>query len=92
VSACASSNEAIAYGIEDWTTEAALFALIVAAWTDPSCREEVAATVSGRFLEAVEANRKRTVTILESMAELVRITPDMPDEVIGMAKDVIAAG
>ena len=83
---------AIAYGIEDWTTEAALFALIVAAWTDPSCREEVAATVSGRFLEAVEANRKRTVTILESMAELVRITPDMPDEVIGMAKDVIAAG
>ena len=80
----------IAYGIEDWTTEAALFALIVAAWTDPSCREEVAVAVSGRFLDAVEASRKRTVTILESLAELVRITPDMPDEVIDLAKDVIA--
>lgn len=48
--------------------------------------------MSGRFLEAVEANRKRTVTILGSMAELVRITPDMPDDVISVAKDVIAAG
>ncbi len=35
------------WGVEDWITEAALFALVTAAWVDPSVRSDVAAG-SGR--------------------------------------------
>ena len=67
----------IAWGVEDWTTEAALFALVTAAWVDPSCRDEVAAVVGDRFVAALRASRDRVVTILGSLAILVRITPQI---------------
>jgi tetratricopeptide (TPR) repeat protein len=80
----------IAYGAEDWTTEAALFALTVAAWADPSCRVEVREVVGRRFLDAVTDNRERVVTIVDSLAHLARMTPDMPDELLNLAKDFLA--
>ena len=58
----------VAWGVEDWTTEAALFALTVAAWLDPACRVEVCDTVGRRFLAAVQASRTRAVTIRDSLA------------------------
>ncbi|HEX6499125.1 MAG TPA: tetratricopeptide repeat protein [Micromonosporaceae bacterium] len=79
----------IAYGVEDWTTEAALFALTVAAWIDPSCRDEVRETVGHRFCDAAAAASGRVVTILYSLAELVRIVPGMLPEVVALAKDVL---
>jgi tetratricopeptide (TPR) repeat protein len=81
----------IAYGMEDWTTETALFALTVAAWTDPECRAQVRDVVGRRFVDAVRESRDRAVTIVDSLAQLARITPGMPDEVIGLANDVLAA-
>jgi tetratricopeptide (TPR) repeat protein len=81
----------VAFGVEDWTVEAALFALTVAAWLDPACRQEVRDTVGQRFLSAVEASRVRPVTILPSLAAVVRIVPGMPREVTELAEKVLEA-
>ncbi|GAA0745390.1 hypothetical protein GCM10010199_74420 [Dactylosporangium roseum] len=78
----------IAFGVEDWTTEAACFALAVAAWLDPACRAEVAGTVGRRFVTAVEASRRRPVTIRGSLAEIVLMTPEMVPEVTALAREV----
>ncbi|NUO57861.1 MAG: tetratricopeptide repeat protein [Hamadaea sp.] len=80
----------IAYGIEDWTTEVALFALVVAAWLDPDCRDEVRELVGRRFLDAVEATQHRPVTILASLAALAQLTPGMVAEVTSLAREILA--
>ncbi|NUR69781.1 MAG: tetratricopeptide repeat protein [Hamadaea sp.] len=80
----------IAYGVEDWTTEAALFALVVAAWLDPGCRTEVGELVGRRFLAATEASQQRPVTILSSLAHLVRLVPDVNPELGRLADTVLA--
>ncbi|MER7279396.1 tetratricopeptide repeat protein [Dactylosporangium sp. NPDC000244] len=81
---------AIAYGLEDWTTESALFALVVAAWLDPACRPEVRDTVGRRFLAAMQQSRTRVVTIRESLAALVLATPDMVPELSALARDLLS--
>lgn len=81
----------LAFGIEDWITEAALFALVTNAWLDPSCRDEVRDTVGTRFVAAVQASRHRVVTILDSLAALCLVTPAMVDEVTSLAEDVLAS-
>ncbi|MEN3613969.1 tetratricopeptide repeat protein [Plantactinospora sp. ZYX-F-223] len=63
------------WGVEDWVTEAALFALVTAAWVDPSVRTEVARVAAGRFGDAVEVAQRRPVTVLRSLAQLVLATP-----------------
>jgi tetratricopeptide (TPR) repeat protein len=79
----------IAYGIEDWTVEAALFALTVSAWFDPACRDEVRDLVGRRFVAAADAGRDRVVTILPSLACLVQIVPGMTPEVTSLAEEVL---
>jgi tetratricopeptide (TPR) repeat protein len=81
----------IAFGIEDWTTDAALFAMVVAAWLDPSARADVADAVTARFDALREADRRRDVTIMESVADLVLITPGMPAAVRDTARAVLDA-
>ncbi|MEV0568471.1 tetratricopeptide repeat protein [Dactylosporangium sp. NPDC050588] len=78
----------LAWGVEDWTTEAALFALTVAAWLDPACRVEVCDTVGRRFLAAVRASRTRAVTIRDSLSALVRIVPGMVPDMLALAAEV----
>jgi hypothetical protein len=77
-------------GVEDWVTDAALFALVVAAWADPAARGEVAAVVAQRFGDALAASRQRMVTIVESLAHLVLATPEMEPGVRSCARDLIA--
>ncbi len=55
----------------DRVTEAALFALIVSAWVDPSARADVAAIVAGRLTEVAARPGARSV------AELALATPDL---------------
>ena len=55
----------------DRVTEAALFALIVAAWIDPSARADVAAVVTGRLAEAAGRPGARSV------AEMALATPGL---------------
>ncbi|WP_067497269.1 lipopolysaccharide assembly protein LapB [Actinoplanes sp. TFC3] len=81
----------LAFGLEDWITEAALYALVVAAWVEPGCREEVRETVATRFLDAVQSSQHRVVTILDSLALLVLITPDMVPAVTSLANEVLSA-
>jgi tetratricopeptide (TPR) repeat protein len=55
----------------DRVTEAALFALIVAAWVDPAARADVAVLVTGRLHEVASRPGARSV------AELALATPDL---------------
>jgi tetratricopeptide (TPR) repeat protein len=58
----------------DRVTEAALFALVVTAWIDPSARADVAAIVTGRLTEVTARPGARSV------AELALATPDLEPE------------
>lgn len=69
----------VAYGVEDWTTEAALFGLAVAAWVQPACRAQVAQIVADRFQRARAAMGQHVVTILPGLASLVLIVPGVDE-------------
>jgi tetratricopeptide (TPR) repeat protein len=76
-------------GPEDWVTEAAGFALIATAWQHPPAREDVQALMVRRLVDALAAYRKREVTILGSLCQLVLITPQLADESATLARDVL---
>jgi hypothetical protein len=63
----------LAFGVEDWVADAALFALVTAAYQEPERREEVRQLVRARLDAAAAANR--LVTIEESLAQLMIVTP-----------------
>jgi hypothetical protein len=63
----------LAFGVEDWVADAALFALVTVAYREPYLREEVRRLVRARLDAAVAANRP--VTIEESLAQLMIVTP-----------------
>ncbi|MGI5243808.1 hypothetical protein [Dactylosporangium sp. CA-139066] len=66
----------LAFGVEDWVSDAALFALVTAAYREPAVRPEVRRLVRAR-LDAGRAARRagRNVTIGRSLAELMLVTP-----------------
>ncbi|MFI7578059.1 hypothetical protein [Micromonospora sp. NPDC049497] len=69
----------LAFGVEDWVTDAALFALVTAAYREPDLRPEVRQLVRARLDAVVAANRP--VTIEESLAQLMIVTPGCrPDD------------
>ena len=76
-------------GVEDWAADAAANALVVAAWTDPACRADVAEIIGARFAAAGQARIKRQVTIAESLAHLVLATPEMPQSAVSAAAALI---
>ncbi|GAB2490338.1 tetratricopeptide repeat protein [Nocardiopsis aegyptia] len=80
----------LAFGPEDWVTEAALFALVALAWTHPDDRADIAGLVTDRFHAAVEAAGSRPVTILDSIAHLVLATPEVEERVRAFAREVLA--
>jgi hypothetical protein len=79
----------IVNGVEDWTTDAAMFALVTAAWLDPLTRSDVAAVVSLRFEGVRKAMRRRPVTIASSVATLVLLTPGIDDALRRDARDLV---
>jgi hypothetical protein len=80
----------LAYGVEDWVTEAALFGLAVAAWADPGCRAEVAQTVSDRYRQAARAADQHVVTILAGLSQLLLIVPGVSQDLRSHARSVVA--
>jgi tetratricopeptide (TPR) repeat protein len=82
----------LATGVEDWTTDAALNAMAVAAWVDPAIREDVANLVGHRFLHALRAYQEREVTIVHSLAQLALVTPGMISDVTDLARSVLRDG
>jgi tetratricopeptide (TPR) repeat protein len=81
----------IVNGVEDWTTDAATFALVTAAWLDPLARTDVATLVSRRFAAVRKAMRHRPVSIANSMASLVLLTPGIDETVRRHARQLLAA-
>ncbi|HZM77520.1 MAG TPA: hypothetical protein VFC19_17515 [Candidatus Limnocylindrales bacterium] len=81
----------LAYGVEDWITEAALYALVTAAWVDPACRSDVAAMVEERYLMMRQSAETRPLTIGVSVAQLVYLTPGMPSKTLNQAVALTAA-
>ncbi|MCW2503252.1 MAG: tetratricopeptide repeat-containing protein, partial [Actinomycetia bacterium] len=69
----------LAFGIEDWVTEAALFALVATAWVQPKVRSDVAAIVTDRLSAAAVDLRYREVPIAGSLAQLALVTPGLPE-------------
>ncbi len=78
----------LADGPEDWVTEAACNALVVTAWADPIARADVANLLAHRFLTAAEAQRERSVTIVDSLAWLALACPAMHPEVARLARRI----
>lgn len=81
----------LAFGPEDWVSDAALFALVATAWLVPDVRDDVAELVAQRFLDAVTAYRTREVTLLRSLSDLVLATPRMPRQIAELARERLAA-
>jgi tetratricopeptide (TPR) repeat protein len=77
-------------GPEDWVCDAALNAMVAAAWADPEVRQDVAIAVANRFLDAVEIASHRQMSILDSLAHLTLATPQLPTgEVVSLARRVL---
>ena len=81
----------IAFGIEDWAAEAALFALVTAAWVDPSVRADVAGLVRDRLADALAVSRVRVVSIVWSLARLALITPELDAATLRSARALLDA-
>lgn len=89
-SAGAAALVALSLGPEDWTTEAACFALVASAWVDPQVRYDVGAAVAVRWLKAERAAATRGVSILDSLTRLVLACPWLDERVTDRARDLLA--
>ncbi|WP_433204540.1 hypothetical protein ACQP00_36115 [Dactylosporangium sp. CS-047395] len=78
----------LAFGVEDWVCDAALFALVTLAYREPQHRREVRDLVRARLDAAVSAGR--VVTIEESLAHLMLVTPGCTASDHAKARGVLA--
>ncbi|MFY1633910.1 tetratricopeptide repeat protein [Solwaraspora sp. WMMB335] len=79
----------VAWGVEDWAAEAALFALVTAAWVDPAVRPDVARVVAERLTDAVEVAGHRSMPILRSLGHLALATPELDPDTAATARRVV---
>ncbi|MDG4767635.1 tetratricopeptide repeat protein [Solwaraspora sp. WMMD406] len=79
----------VAWGVEDWAAEAAMFALVTAAWVDPEVRPDVSRVVAERLADAVEVAGYRSVPILWSLAQLALATPDLDPDTTATARRIV---
>ena len=75
----------LVWGVEDWVTEAALFALVTAAWVDPAVRPDVARVVAERLADVATVARARPVPIAVSLAHLALATPTVDPATASLA-------
>ncbi|MGW9195806.1 tetratricopeptide repeat protein [Micromonospora chersina] len=80
----------LVWGVEDWITEAALFALVTAAWVDPAVRPDVARAVAERLADVAAVARERRVPIAVSLGHLALATPDLDPATRALADSLIA--
>jgi tetratricopeptide (TPR) repeat protein len=78
-------------GGADRITEAALFALVTYAWTDPVARPEVAALIGRRLTDIAGSPRRQSAAIAWSVAQLALATPDLDPAARQLATDVARA-
>lgn len=80
----------LVWGVEDWVTEAALFALVTAAWVDPAVRPDVARVVTERLADVAAVARTRAVPIALSLAHLALASPALDPETAALAASLAA--
>ncbi|MEU6075539.1 tetratricopeptide repeat protein [Micromonospora sp. NPDC047074] len=80
----------LVWGVEDWVTEAALFALVTAAWVEPEVRPDVARVVTERLADAATVARSRAVPIARSLAHLALASPALDAETAALATSLTA--
>jgi len=81
----------LVWDVEDWITEAALFALATAAWVDPAVRPDVAGVMAERLADAATVARERQMPIAASLAHLALATPEVDPSTRELARTLIAA-
>ncbi|GAA3769476.1 tetratricopeptide repeat protein [Micromonospora maritima] len=69
--------------------EAALFALVTAAWVEPGVRADVAGLVAGRLAETAGGRARRTPAAM-SLAHLARATPALDPATRATAESLVA--
>ncbi|MFJ6795284.1 tetratricopeptide repeat protein [Streptomyces sp. NPDC091268] len=79
------------FGPEDWTNEAAGFALLAVAWTDPATREDVGALLVDRMMAVGTAWQERDATVLASFCHLVLACPWLRPTFLELAARMLAA-
>jgi tetratricopeptide (TPR) repeat protein len=81
----------LAWDVEDWVTEAAIFALVAAAWVDPAIRSDVAVLVDERIADAETVAAQRPVTVGWSLGQLALATPSLDGSAARRARRLIDA-
>lgn len=78
------------FGPEDWTVDAAAFALCVSAWRFPGQRAEVAEVIGQRYLHAAKAVGRRPTQLHEPLARVLLICPDIDPKIARQARKAVA--
>lgn len=78
------------FGPEDWTVEAAAFALCVSAWRFPAQRAEVAEAVWQRYQHAVKAVGRRPTQLHDPLARILLICPNVDPKTARQARKALA--
>ncbi|MFG2873676.1 tetratricopeptide repeat protein [Streptomyces sp. NPDC048337] len=79
------------FGPEDWTNEAAGFALLTTAWADPASREDIGARLVDRMMAVGKAWQERDATILASLCHLVLACPWLHEKFLDLAGTMLKA-
>jgi len=69
------------HGPDDWTVDAAAFALCVHAWVCPQQRTEIAREITARYLHAAQAVGRRVTPLHEPLAAVVLLCPAVAPDV-----------
>ncbi|MFI6472847.1 hypothetical protein ACIBL5_21630 [Streptomyces sp. NPDC050516] len=77
-------------GSEDWVNEAAAFALVAVAWTNPDTRADIGMRLLERLLDVGTSARQREVTMLQSMCALMLCCPWVDDSALDLARAMAA--
>ena len=76
-------------GPDDWTVDAAAFALCVSAWVFPEQRVDVAEAITGRYLVAAQALGKRPTELHDPLAEVLLACPAVELPASRLARDFL---
>ncbi|MFF4099221.1 tetratricopeptide repeat protein [Streptomyces sp. NPDC001903] len=79
------------FGPEDWTNEAAGFALLATAWADPAAREDIGIRLVERMMAVGKAWRERDATSLASLCRLVLACPWLEETFLEVAQTMLSA-
>ncbi|MEY9877923.1 hypothetical protein ABH931_007447 [Streptacidiphilus sp. MAP12-33] len=78
------------FGPEDWTVEAAAFALCVSAWRFPAQRAEIAKAIGQRYLHAAKAVGRRPTQLHDPLSRVLLICPGMDPKLARQARKAVA--